>query len=359
MMGNLNYSTVNPDYLFYTLEKKIDLGVFKTKEDLLNEINRLNEFYKKNGNDLSIYSEKIEKLLKKFDEKNNSSLDFSALKEHTLDNGQEEATMKINGENVTIINENANKSIKEEISDLNNKNLAQNLNNANNTLEDSFNSLKKFTHNEDRMTSFGNIDSAPDMKDVSEKTNILKKYAETNHIVNPEFSRDGKMRDEDGNVYEVIYFADGSSKINITASKSYNGNVETNESAKTVSEYSKEETMEKASLNQNGSILSLTEFITYLAENYENIDEILKNYNIDENQKEVYKNLAYEEYLKMEEAKEMDYRMKQEEKPKVYEKQIKEGRNGFVNAFLITIITTLFGGLCLTYMISSIIETIG
>lgn len=46
-------------------------------------------------------------------------------------------------------------------------------------------------------------------------------------------------------------------------------------------------------------------------------------------------------------------------KLKVYEKQIKEGRNVFVNAFLITIITTLFGGLCLTYMISSIIETIG
>lgn len=359
MIGNLNYNSVNPEYLFYTLEKKIDIGVFKTKEDLINEINRLNTFYKNNGLDLSTYSEKIEKLLKKFDEKKGSSIDFSALKEHTLDNGKTEATMKINGENATIINENTNKSIKEEISDLNNKNLAQNLNNSNNTLEDSFNSLKNFTHNEDRMTSFGNIDSSPDMKDVSEKTNILNEYAAANHIVNPEFSRDGKMRDEDGNIYEVIYFADGSSKINITATKNYNGNDETNESARTVSEYSSDETMEKASLNQNDSILNLTEFVTYLAENYEDIDEILTRYNIDENQKEVYKNLAYEEYLKMKEAKEMDYRMKQEEKPKVYEYKQKEGRNGFVNAFLITIITTLFGGLCLTYMISSIIETIG
>lgn len=192
MMNNLNFNGTNPDYLFYTLEKKINLGVFHTKDELINEINRLNDFYKSNGMDLSYYTDKIEKLLKSFDQKYPN-------------------------------------------------------NNLNNPKDHEFSNSKIVT---------------PSNENVQNYLGLLK----------------------------------------------------------------------------------------LLVKNYGNMDEILDRYNIPENQRPVYKKMAGEEYKKIREEHEMN----RENKPKIYEYQNKEGRNGFVNAFLITIITTLFGSLCLAYMIFSI-----
>lgn len=356
MMGNLNFNVTNPDYLFYTLEKKVNLGVFHTKEELINEINRLNDFYKSNGMDLSYYADKIEKLLKLFDEKytNNNDLDLSNLKEYELSNKEMGATMNINGQNVTIRNDgNQNKMVADEIKDAYNSDLASTLGNTNKKAEDYFENLRKYVHNEENMVKEDKMENNPTINNVSSNVNILMDYARNNHIINPEFSSDGKMRDMDGNIYEVVILKDGSSKINITKTTTYNNNNPVTENKRTLESYSEEETLEKINTTSNKSILNPLEILDYLVNNYENIDYILNSYNISEEQKQIYKNMAYEEYKKIKEEEKMN-EMNKQNKPKVYEYQNKEGRNGFVNAFLITIITTLFGSLCLAYMIFSI-----
>lgn len=344
------------------MEKKVKENTYTSKEELLNEINDFKTFIsnlpKTEEIHLQNFDKQILNILQTYDEKNMNTQkqDYSNYSEFERDNQKIGATMKIDGENHTIIQApNAEKSVWGEMKDMYNKEAIENLDKSSeipkDKIEDNFNLLRKHTHEEVYMTNAG---LTPTQNLFSVRKKALHYYSIKNNI-ELEFSNDGLARDKNGTMYEATVNTTGEITIYKTKTTTIvNGNPHIQEKTdlETISMYEIIAFEKTKPINEQTINFG---FLDYLRNHLESYKEILEDSNnhLSQEEKDMYEDLLKEDL----EQKRREEFMAQKENPKVYVlEDKKEGRNGFVNALLLSIITSLFGGLCLAYFLIGILE---
>lgn len=343
------------------MRNDIKQGTFSSKEDLLREIDDFKTFLKDTPKTEDIrlqdFDKEILELLETYDQNNkaNNPKDFSNYSEFQRENGVKGATMKIGEEQYTIKQlQGEDKDISEEMNDIYNKEAIQNPDMPlQDTVENNFELLRKYKNEEVVMTD-NKLDMTPTIFSIPKKA--LQYYMAKNGL-QMQFSSDGLGRDQNGIMYEATVSMTGEITIYKTKRTTIeNGNPSTEEKVelevipmRELIEFEKTKPLEQQTINM--------EFLAFLKAHLNNYGyrDILNDpsAHLSEEQKQMYEDLLKED---METKRREEIMTQQKDKPKVYVlEQKKEGRNGFVNALLLSIITSLFGGLCLTYFLMGIL----
>lgn len=348
------------DNFLKQLEQNIQQNVYPSKEDILREITDFKTFMenlpKTEEVELQNFDKQILMLLQKYDEKSIQipKENNNTYKQFEKQNGQSDATIKIDGQNHTIKQiQGSEKDVWGEMQDMYNQKAIKNMQNSadipQDTVEQNFERLRKYTHEEVQMGAI-----APAIKIFSVSTKALQYYS-TKHHIKLDFSNENLARDQEGNMYEAVIHATGE----ITIYKTQTTTVVAGE-RQTVSKVELETmtmnelvTFEKTKPVDNQTINF--GFLEYLKMHIEEnaYREILKSAKLSQPEIDMYEDLLKEEKEHKRQREQMMQKTK-ESHQKVLVVDNKK-RNGFVDALLLSIITSLFGGLCLAYFLIGIL----
>lgn len=368
-------------YFLQETENKIKMDVYTSKEDLLKDIRNFDTLMEKENKDQNLemqdYAKEVAKLLTLFDEKNkNKGPDYSQLTEVKTADGRTMSNLNTGEGNITLAQQ-GNRSIQDEMNDLYNMSATNDLNTIRpNTVEDNFSLLQNHVKEEIPFEELSATSRPVDNPNfiATPKMDALVAYAENNNI-EMDFTGDGLGRDKDGNIYEVIMSNDGQFTITKVNTTTFTEAGPVTEEAKTVKVITPDDFKGGIKEPQNGSLNS--QFLEYLIVRSTLANgmyskaylDILNESNIPADLRNAYEN-AVEMHIinsnqKSINESEKDTRMEQSntpilEKPKTLvfkkpETPNTQNRGGFVNAFLLTIVTVLFGALCMAYMFFGIL----
>ncbi len=369
-------------FLTQTKEKIIH-GGFQSKTDLLSAIHDFDVIIRNENTDtfsnMQYFSKEIESLLALYDEsKVTKPKDHSHLTQIERDDGTVLSNLTTDTkENITLKQMDPNQSIEKQLKNLYNQTASQNLDTlVQDTIESNYRMLQEKEKEEihfETVTRSTKPNDAFILETVSPTLDALRWYAEKNHLL-MEYTADGLGRDQNGNMYEANLRSDG----NIYISRVRTTTFEDNKSViprSVVDIYTPIDIKEKSNMD-SFYLDTLMEQITMengqYRPDYKQVIEMMFETTtppLDENAKRMYIE-AVETRMLYGNAREntlMEQNTKMtnqsyEEKPKTLVYKNEENhhttRGGFINAFLLTIVTVLFGTLCTMYIFLQILEHI-
>lgn len=370
-------------------KQKIEIGQFQSKEELLKHIHDFDTLMKKEKKDkpleLQQFEKQIKSLLSLYDQKyGTQEKDYSNLTEITRDDGTILSNYKTqSGENITLEQMKSNDSIKEQMDDMYNQVAAKNAGAIKeNIIESNYRELQqkqKIEVNFEKIDAQTNPAHVFTDEAVTPAIDALRWYVEKQGMNNMQYTADGLARDEKGTIYEANIRKDGNIYISKTKTQQYSPD-EKKTSRTLIDVYTPsdmkeniESSMQPVSDIDSFFLDTLMEQITmpngqYSPDYKQILETAFSNTTppLNEKVKQAYIEAVETRMLY---GKEREMNMKTEEnqmtyveKPKtlVYknENPTTESRSGFINAFLLTIITVLFGTLCTMYMFLGILDHI-
>lgn len=353
------------DAFFQDLSIRIEKNNFQNKEELVNTIKSFGKSLEQNPtfHALSFQTE-MRKALKAFDERTEKAPTLQGTEQYSQSKDAEKnknyGTLIHNGEVVTIA---GTDDIKKTLDDTYNEEEIQNLGKeaAENNLASNFETLRKHTKEEVFLEKAANVEKTWDTTDTfteNKKREVLMYYAANNHL-DFLYSKDGMAIDaKTGDAYQAIISPDQTIFIKKLEKQTYNAGSPVTEQETTVDQMTNGEWGEKDKdmIEQTDAYTAIIDAAMQYKENNGYID-FLNDPTLGLSPEEIeYCKNEVEQILANEKGDDitMDTRMQKKAAPKVYQKVQVSKRNGYVNAVLLTVITLLFGVLCLTFMVTSI-----
>lgn len=301
--------------------ERIRKGEFSSKQDLQNELISNQRF----SNAADLREDLYSKILREFDqyESNHENDMWSSLKEQVTKNGNNLATFTDEkGQNYTVQNDLSNNSLKDQINDVVNQEIMNGAN-APKSVEDAFKVAREKVKIEEHFYTENQISGA------SKEVEALIQYFNQKGITDVEFSGNNLARDREGNLYEATMDKDGKITVLKTKANDYSQNP-VHQQEQTLTSY------ENTDIN-----------INMLNELYNDPDwyQKIMNSNLPADQKYV----LIDEISRKKQEEQNQYQYQNELKPKVYQlKNNYNPYNGFIQVILLSMITLLFGMLCVT-----------